>query len=215
MINFPVTHRPLGRAVSISTPFPCGNGAGSFTKNREIKSWACANRILNGRTECDSHHIREDVLESTYTAAIQQMTDNAEEVMTAIREGAMLAMEPENQEKLEQIEREIVATQEEVLALHKQKVDHQLREDTYAAAVERCSKRMQELEAQQAELQTAATRYAELRAWLETFEHCMSTDATSIDGLVIKALVEAIIVWDDHIEVHFKCGATVEQKYVR
>ena len=55
------------------------------------------------------------MLESTYTAAIQQMTDNAEEVMTAIREGAMLAMEPENQEKLEQIERDIVATQEEVL----------------------------------------------------------------------------------------------------
>ena len=164
MINFPVTQCSPARPVSISTPFPCGNGAGSFTKNREIKSWACANRILNGRTECDSHHIREDVLESTYTAAIQQMTDNAEEVMTAIHEGAMLTMEPENQEKLEQIERDIVATQEEVLALHKQKVDHQLREDAYAAAVERCSKRMQELEAQQAELQTAANRYAELRA---------------------------------------------------
>ena len=155
------------------------------------------------------------MLESTYTAAIQQMTDNAEEVMTAIREGAMLAMEPENQEKLEQIERDIVATQEEVLTLHKQKVDHLLREDTYAAAVERCSKRMKQLEAQQAELQTAANRYAELRAWLETFEHCMSTDATSIDGLVIKALVEQILVYDDHIEVQFKCGATVEQEYVR
>ena len=30
----------------------------------------------------------------------------------------------------------------------------------------------------------------------------------------MKTLVEAIIVWDDHIEVRFKCGATVEQKYV-
>lgn len=30
----------------------------------------------------------------------------------------------------------------------------------------------------------------------------------------MKTLVEAIIVWDDRIEVRFKCGATVEQKYV-
>ena len=42
----------------------------------------------------------------------------------------------------------------------------------------------------------------------------MSTDATSIDGLVIKALVEQILMYDDHIEVQFKCGATVEQEYV-
>ena len=30
----------------------------------------------------------------------------------------------------------------------------------------------------------------------------------------MKTLVEAIIVWDDRIEVRFKCGASIEQKYV-
>ena len=57
--------------------------------------------------------------------------------------------------------------------------------------------------------------YAEVRAWLETFEHSMYTDATSIDALVIKALIEQILVYEDHIEVQFKCGATVEQEYVK
>ena len=35
------------------------------------------------------------------------------------------------------------------------------------------------------------------------------------DGSIMKTLVEAIIVWGDRIEVRFKCGATVEQKYVK
>ena len=100
------------------------------------------------------------MLESTYTAAIQQMTDNADEVMDAIRQGTMLAMEPENQERLEQVEQDIVTTQEEVLALHKQKVTHQLDAEAYQREVEKCSSRMQELEAQQAELRSAANRYA-------------------------------------------------------
>ena len=192
-----------------------GTARSHLQKIGKSRDWACANKVVNGKDECDLHHIREDVLESTYTAAIQQMTDNADEVMDAIRQGTMLAMEPENQEQLEQVERDIVTTQEEVLALHKQKVTHQLDAEAYQKEVERCSNRMQELEAQQAELRSAANRYAEVRAWLETFEHSMYTDATSIDALVIKALVEQILVYEDHIEVQFKCGATVEQEYVK
>ena len=46
--------------------------------------------------------------------------------------------------------------------------------------------------------------------WINQFH-----DATDDrDGSIMKTLVEAIIVWDDRIEVRFKCGATVEQKYV-
>ncbi|MGN0067694.1 MAG: zinc ribbon domain-containing protein [Bacteroides sp.] len=59
------------------TPFLCGNGAGSFTKNREIKRWGCTNRISNGRSVCDSHHINEDVLYATYHAAVQAMVEDA------------------------------------------------------------------------------------------------------------------------------------------
>ena len=59
-------------------------------------------------------------------------------------------------------------------------------------------------------------RYATVRMWLADFQqHMQEGDATDDrDGSIMKTRVEAIIVWDDHIEVRFKCGATVEQKYV-
>ena len=57
---------------------------------------------------------------------------------------------------------------------------------------------------------------ATVRMWLADFrQHMQEGDATDDrDGSIMKTLVEAIIVWDDRIEVRFKCGATVEQKYV-
>ena len=51
------------------------------------KDWGCSYRIVNGRSACNSHHVREDVMEKTYTAAVRQMADNAAEVIEAVREG--------------------------------------------------------------------------------------------------------------------------------
>lgn len=76
---------------------------------------------------------------------------------------------------------------------------------------------MKELEAQQAELQTIATRYSEVKAWLDTFEENVRSgdimDAN--DALVMKALVDEIIVNETGIEIHCKCGITIEQEYVK
>ena len=171
----------------------------------------------NGRSECDSHHIREDVMERTYAAALQQLTDNADEVIETVREGAMLAMEPKNKEKLEQVERDIVATQEQVLAIHKRKIARQISEEEYNAAVKRYTERIEQLQAEQKDYRSQENRYMEVRSWLNAFQKSVSGSgpATSIDALILKALVDSIIVYDDHIDVHFKCGATVEQEYIR
>lgn len=183
----------------------------------KVASWGCANRVENGRSECDSHHIREDVMERTYAAALQQLTDNADEVIETVREGAMLAMEPKNKEKLEQVERDIVATQEQVLAIHKRKIARQISEEEYNAAVKRYTERIEQLQAEQKDYRSQENRYMEVRSWLDTFQKSMTGigTASTMDGLVMKALVERIIVYDDHIEVQFKCGATVEQEYVK
>lgn len=183
----------------------------------KVAAWGCANRVENGRSECDSHHIREDVMERTYSAALRQMTDNAEEVIEAVQEGAQLAMEPRNKELLEQVEQEIVAVQEKVLAIHKRKIAKQVTDEEYNAVVKRYTAQIEELQARQQEYRSVENRYTEVRTWLDAFQKSMTGNgtATGIDALIMKTLVEAIIVWDDRIEVRFKCGATVEQKYVR
>ena len=40
--------------------------------------------------------MNEDTLQNTYTAAIRDMIEDAEEIMTAVKESAGLVMEPEN-----------------------------------------------------------------------------------------------------------------------
>ena len=204
------------RPVSISTPFPCGNGAGSFTKNREIKRWGCTNRISNGRAACDSHHVNEDTLQQAYTAAIRDMIEDAEGIMVAVKDSAGLVMEPDNKAALERVEQEIIDLQNAVLELHKAKQQRSVTAADYAAQIKEFSQQMQELEARQADLQTTENRYAEVTLWLDSFaEHIksgaiMNTD----DSMIMKQLVEQIIVGDDGIEVHFKCGIVASHEYL-
>lgn len=75
---------------------------------------------------------------------------------------------------------------------------------------------MQELEAQQAELQTTENRYAEVKLWLDCFaEHIQSGAIMNTDdSMIMKQLVEQIIVGDDGIEVHFKCGIVASHEYL-
>lgn len=86
----------------------------------------------------------------------------------------------------------------------------------YAAQIKEFSQQMQELEARQADLQTTENRYAEVTLWLDSFaEHIksgaiMNTD----DSMIMKQLVEQIIVGDDGIEVHFKCGIVASHEYL-
>ena len=75
-------------------------------------------------------------MEATYKAAINSLTKNMDVVIKAVTKGAMLSMQPKNKDKLEAVEREIVDTQEQALALHKRKVAHQITEDAYVEAIQ-------------------------------------------------------------------------------
>lgn len=160
--------------------------------------------------------MNEDTLQNTYTAAIRDMIENAEEIMMAVKENAGLVMEPENRAALERIEQEIIDLQNAVLELHKAKQQRSVTAADYAAQIKEYSQRMQELEAQQAELQTTENRYGEVKMWLDSFaEHIQSGAIMDADdSMIMKRLVEQIIVGDDGIEVHFKCGIVASHEYL-
>lgn len=160
--------------------------------------------------------MNEDTLQNTYTAAIRDMIEDAEEIMTAVKESAGLVMEPENRAALDRIELEIIDLQNAVLELHKAKQQRSVTAADYAAQIKEYSQMMQELEAQQAELQTTENRYAEVKLWLDSFaEHIQSGAIMNADdSMIMKQLVEQIIVGDDGIEVHFKCGIVASHEYL-
>lgn len=159
--------------------------------------------------------MRDDVLQRTYLAALRDMMEDADEIIAAVKESAGLVLQPENAAALTEVEQAIIEIQETALGLHKAKQAHKITDSKYIASIAECSQRMKELEAQQAEMQTAASRYAEVKAWLDTFEtHIKSGDILNADdGTIVKQLVEQIIVNEDGIEIQFKCGATIEKEY--
>jgi len=181
-----------------------------------VPAWGCSNRIVNGRAVCDSHHVNEDKLQKTYTAAIREMLEDAEEIVAAVRDSAGLVMQPQNQAELERVEQEIISTQDTVLSLHKAKQKRSIGAAEYAERIREYSQKMQELEAQQAELQSTENRYSEVRMWLNSFEeHIRSGEImNATDAMIMKQLVEQITIYDDRMEIHFKCGITIEQAYV-
>lgn len=183
---------------------------------KTVPSWGCANRIVNGRAVCDSHHINEDVLYATYHAAVDAMIEDAGAIIGKLQTETEAEMQPSNKAAIDEVEQQIIELQERVLDLHKQKRAMAISEAYYNAQVNDYSQQLGALEFRQQELQSAEARYTTVKMWLADFQqHMQSGDATDDrDGSIMKTLVEAIIVWDDRIEVRFKCGATVEQKYV-
>jgi hypothetical protein len=199
----------------------CGSKLRRHTRRvgsgKVVPAFGCANRIVNGRAVCDSHHVNEDVIERTYLAAIRSMAEDADEIIEAVRESAQLVMEPENASALEAVQQDIIEIQEAVLELHKAKQRMAVTEADYVAQIQSYKERMAELESLEAELKSAEIRYAEVSAWLETFaEHTKNSDSMNADdGVIIKALVDHIIINEESMEIHFKCGASIEQAYER
>ena len=157
------------------------------------------------------------MLHRTYLAAVTQLAENAQGIISTISEGSEVAMQPGNKAAMEEIEQAIINLHEEALALHRQKQQGLVDGDTFKQKVADCTSRMEKLEARQKELQSAEMRYAEVRLWLNTFaEHVQSGDImTDRDGSIMRTLVDRIIVKDDGIEVCFKCGMSVKQEYVK
>ena len=170
-----------------------------------------------GSGVCTSHHVNETVVEHTYLEAIRSMAEDADEIIAMVRESAQISLEPENAAAIAATEQEIVEVQETVLKLHKEKQTQQISVADYNAQLQQHKDRMQQLEKRMDELQTAGNRYAEVSAWLEIFaEHTKNSETLNkVDAIVIKALVDYIVMKDSGMEIHFKCGATIEQEYVK
>ena len=51
--------------------------------------------------------------------------------------------------------------------------------------------------------------------WLEDFDTNVNTGRilTATDTEIMRMMVERIVVGDDGIEIHLKCGVTIQQEY--
>ena len=142
--------------------------------------WGSANRIVNGRAVCDSHHINEDVLYATYHAAVKAMIEDAGALLEVIQTETEVEMQPRNKAAMDEVEQQIIELKERVLDLHKQKRAMKISDAYYNAQVNDYSQQLGALESRKKALQTADARYATVRMWLADFrQHMQEGNATN------------------------------------
>ena len=114
------------------------------------------------------------------------------------------------------VDQHIIAIQEDVLTLHRQKQRLAITEEEYQMRLEAFGEQLKALEEQRKQDRTAENRYAAIRVWLDAFkEHAENGDLMNDDdGSIMKALVETIVVKEESMEIRFKCGVTIEREYV-
>ena len=157
------------------------------------------------------------MLEATYSAAVQELAGSLDDIVRTVGNNVGLALEPENKKALEHIDAEIVAIQTQVLDLHKKKQKGKLTVEEFNAALETFSGQMDALEQERDQLQSIANRYAMAKTWISDFEKYVHAGGivNVENGVVIRALTDEIIVFDDHMEIHFKCGVVQSREYVK
>ncbi len=178
---------------------------------KRVAAWGCTNRISNGRTACDSRHINEDMLQRTFLAAF----DGIEETMAAVQESCAEVLEMDSAKELDQVQEEIISIQEAVLELHKSRQQGAIPDAEYEIKIETYSQQMDVLQERQKELKSTAMRYAEVKYWLDEMKRHLASgeDLNMDDALLIRSLAEKIIVHDDYMEIHLRCGGVLDEQY--
>ena len=184
---------------------------------KKVPYWCCSYRVTNDRSVCDSHHVREDVLEATYIEAMRKVTESAAEVTDAIRNGIDTALSADRKKRIAELEDEIMEIQEKALELNWAKRRMEIGEEDYAAQIKDLSEKIKAKEAERDALHDSEMKYAQIRIWLEAFETNVNTGQilTTTDAEIMRMMVERIVVGDNGIEIHLKCGVSIQQEYVK
>ena len=85
----------------------------------------------------------------------------------------------------------------------------------YEIKIASYSQQMDELQARQRELKATAGRFAEVKYWMDVFkEHVHSGEKMDItDAVVLRQLTNRIVVYNDRLEIHLRCGAVIVERY--
>ena len=96
-------------------------------------------------------------------------------MLDVVEESCAEALEADNHVELEQVQQDIIAIQEAVLALHKAQQQGSVCEMDYEIKIASYSQQMDELQERQRELKATAGRFAEVKYWMDAFkEHVRS-----------------------------------------
>lgn len=182
-------------------------------KGRKEPYWACSTKVLEGKKSCQLNQLKESTVEQVFLAAIQDLVGDADDFVDKIGINAELAMEDGTVKRLEAVAARILEIQESIFKLQKDHQRNKITTKEYSEKLDEMIREIDTLEAEKKELQTASNRYEDVKNQLEAFRKILKADRLEENSLLVKSLVEQILVYDDYMEIYFKCGIVARAEF--
>ena len=183
----------------------CGDIYRRITWNNRGKKytvWRCCTRVNHGPEACEARTIKETDLQEAVVEAINQLISESSELKETIKENIEKAITGDGSSQIEEIDKEMLAVQEELLKVANAKKDY----TDLADRVEELRNEKEKILLEMAEDKNEQSRLMELEEFLDS----QQLEIERYDEDLVRKLIEKIVVYDEKLKVVFKSGLEVE-----
>ena len=163
--------------------------------------WRCCTRVTHGPDACRARTIKEEDIQEAVVEAINQLISESSELKEIIKENIEKAITGDESSRIEEIDKEMMKVQEELLKVANAKKDY----TDLADKGEELRNEKEKILLNMAEEKNEQSRVKELEEFLDNQE----LEIESYDEELVRKLVDKIVVYDEMLKVIFKSGIEI------
>ena len=170
-------------------------------RGKKYTVWRCCTRVTHGPDACRARTIKEEDIQEAVVEAINQLISESSELKEIIKENIEKAITGDESSRIEEIDKEMMKVQEELLKVANAKKDY----TDLADKVEELRNEKEKILLTMAEEKNEQSRLKELEEFLDNQE----LEIESYDEELVRKLVDKIVVYDEMLKVIFKSGIEI------
>lgn len=171
-------------------------------RGKKYTVWRCCTRVTHGPEACEARTIKEEDLQEAVIEAINQLITESSELKEIIKENIEKVITGDGSRQIEEIDKEMLAVQEELLKVANAKKDY----TDLADRVEELRNEKEKILLDMAEEKNEQSRLKELEEFLDNQE----LEIESYDEEFVRKLIDKIVIYEENLKVVFKSGLEVE-----
>ena len=171
-------------------------------RGKKYTVWRCCTRVTHGPEACEARTVKETDLQEAVVEAINQLISESNELKETIKENIKNAITGNGSRQIEEIDKEMLEVQEELLKVANAKKDY----SELADRVEELRNEKEKILLDMAEEKNEQSRLIELEEFLDNQE----LEIESYDEDLVRKLIEKIVVYEEKLKVIFKSGLEFE-----
>ncbi|MDU5373462.1 recombinase family protein, partial [Anaerococcus vaginalis] len=170
-------------------------------RGKKYTVWRCCTRVTHGPEACEARTIREEDLQEAVVEAINQLISESSQLKEIIKENIEQVITWNVSSRIEEIDKEMLKVQEELLKVANAKKDY----TDLADKVEELRNEKEKILLNIAEEKNEQNRLKELEEFLDNQE----LEIESYDEDLVRKLVDKVVVYDEELKIVLKSGVEV------